>query len=315
MLVSTVICAHSPENYQNLVGAVNSLLEQTHRELEIVIAIDGNEEFYSKVTSDYGGRETVKTVLLKDNAGVSAARNAGVGIARGEIIAFMDDDAVAERHWIENLLSTYLDYDAVAVGGKVLPVWLDKKPDYLPEELYWLVGVTHDGFAGEEVVEVRNTFGPNMSFKREVFDKVGGFNESLGFARRGASYIQAEEPELALKMKRTLGKGVIYNPHAIVYHRVPKSKLGIRVLLGRSFYQGYSKALLSKLNVSAESMATEKSYLRILLVKYIPLRMKRLYRVEELKKLAVLVASIVSVGLGFVCGYAGERIAGRKGPL
>lgn len=315
MLVSTIICAHSLDNYQNLAEAVTSLLVQTHPELEVIIAIDGNEEFYKKVVANYRSRDTVKAVLLRENAGVSAARNAGVMVARGDVIAFMDDDAVADRQWVENLLSTYREYDAVAVGGKILPLWLGEKPDHLPEELYWLVGVTHDGFAGEEVVEVRNTFGPNMSFKREVFEKVGGFSESLGFARKGAFYLQAEEPELALRMKQTLGKGVVYNPHAIVYHKIPQSKLGVGILLRRAFYQGYSKALLGKLNVSADSIATEKSYLRALLLKYIPRRVKRIYRVEELKKLSVLIASILSVGLGFVCGYAEERIAGRKRPL
>ena len=315
MLVSTIICAHSLDNYQNLAEAVTSLLVQTHPELEVIIAIDGNEEFYKKVVANYRSQDTVKAVLLRENAGVSAARNAGVRVARGDVIAFMDDDAVADRQWVENLLGTYREYDAVAVGGKILPLWLGEKPDYLPEELYWLVGVTHDGFAGEEVVEVRNTFGPNMSFKREVFEKVGGFSESLGFARKGAFYLQAEEPELALRMKQTLGKGVVYNPHAIVYHKIPQSKLGVGILLRRAFYQGYSKALLGKLHVSADSMATEKSYLRALLLKYIPRRVKRIYRVEELKKLSVLIASILSVGLGFVCGYAEERIAGRKRPL
>ena len=315
MLVSTIICAHSLDNYQNLAEAVTSLLVQTHPELEVIIAIDGNEEFYKKVVANYRSQDTVKAVLQRENAGVSAARNAGVRVARGDVIAFMDDDAVADRQWVENLLSTYREYDAVAVGGKILPLWLGEKPDHLPEELYWLVGVTHDGFAGEEVVEVRNTFGPNMSFKREVFEKVGGFSESLGFARKGAAYLQAEEPELALRMKQTLGKGVVYNPHAIVYHKIPQSKLGVGILLRRAFYQGYSKALLGKLHVSADSMATEKSYLRALLLKYIPRRVKRIYRVEELKKLSVLIASILSVGLGFVCGYAEERIVGRKRPL
>ena len=315
MLVSAVICAHNLEKYGNLVDAVTSLQKQTHPDLEIIIAIDGDEEFYSRVLADYGSHEAVKAVLLKNNVGVSAARNAGIKVARGEIIAFMDDDAVAERDWIENLLITYKECDAVAVGGKVLPIWLDEKPDHLPEELYWLVGVTHDGFAGEEVVEVRNTFGPNMSFKREVFEKVGGFRESLGFARRGTSYIQAEEPELALRMKRTMGKGVVYNPHAIVYHRITKSKLEVSSLLWRSFYQGYSKALLGRQNISSDAMATERAYLKSLLLKFIPLRIKRLYRLEEMRKLSVLIASILSVCLGFVYGYVVERVMVRERPL
>jgi glycosyltransferase involved in cell wall biosynthesis len=303
MLVSAVVCTHSLDNYPNLVEAVDSLLSQTHTEMEVIVAVDGNAELYERVSAHYGGNKAVKTVLLKESVGVSGARNAGIKAAKGDIIAFIDDDATAEKGWIENLLSTYREYDAAAVGGKVLPVWLGGKPDYLPEELYWLVGITHEGFAEEKVVEVRNTFGPNMSFKKEVFQKAGVFNENLGFARKGTSYIQAEEPEFALRMRRELGKGVIYNPKAVVYHKIPPAKVKVGLLLKRAFYQGYSKALLKKLSISADSVATERSYLKALLFEYIPGRLKRFYRLTELKKLLMLFACIGAVGLGFVYGY------------
>ena len=303
MLVSAVVCTYSLDNYPNLVEAVDSLLAQTHREMEVIIAVDGNAELYEKVSAHYGGNKTVSALLLKENVGVSGARNAGIKAAKGDVIAFIDDDAVAEKGWTENLLGTYREYDAAAVGGKILPVWLGGKPDYLPEELCWLVGITHEGFAGEKVVEVRNTFGPNMSFKKEVFQKAGMFNENLGFARRGTSYIQAEEPEFALRMRRELGKGVIYNPKAVVYHKIPPAKVKVGLLLKRAFYQGYSKALLRKLNISADAMASEKSYLKALLFEYIPRRLKRSYRLTELKKLLMLGACIGAVGLGFVYGY------------
>ena len=306
MLVSVVVCTHSLDNYQNLLQAVDSLWAQTHRETEVVIVVDGNKELHQRIVADYGSRGAMKIVLLEENRGVSAARNAGIRAAQGDILAFFDDDAVAERRWLESLVATYQELEAMAVGGRVLPLWLGRRPDYLPEVLYWLVGVTHEGFAEEKVVEVRNTFGPNMSFRREVFQKVGLFNEDLGFARRGTSYTQAEEPEFALRMKQRLGQGVMYNPEAIVYHKIPPSKVKVGVLLKRAFSQGYSKALLRKLHISADAMAVERSYLKTLLLKYIPLRMKRGYRLPELKKLFILVASVISIGLGFGYGYVKE---------
>jgi len=306
MLVSVVVCTHSLDNYQNLAEAVDSLLEQTHREIEIVVVVDGNEELHQRMVTDYGSQAAIKTVPLKENVGLCRARNAGIGAAQGDIIAFLDDDALAERSWVENLAATYQEFEAIAVGGKILPLWLGQRPDYLPEELYWLVGITHEGFAGEKVTEVRNTFGPNMSFSREVFQKVGLFNENFGFARGGTSYMQGEEAEFTLRMKQKLGQGVIYNPKALVYHKIPPSKVKVKALLKRAFYQGYSKALLRKLNPSADSIATERAYLKSLLLKYIPQRMKRVYCLPELKKLFILVASTISVGLGFVYGYVKE---------
>lgn len=307
MLVSVVVCTCSVDDYQNLVEAVDSLLEQTHREMEIVVVVDGSDELYERTVTHYSSKSNVKIALTKQTSGAFGAANVGVQMARGEIIAFMDDDAIAERRWVENLIDTYHEFDAIAVGGKILPIWRCKKPEYLIEEMYWLVGLTHKGFAEEKAIEVRNTFGPNMSFKREVFNKIGLFNEELGFARRIHSYMQGAEAEFALRMKQQLGKGVSYNPKAIVYHKISPSKVRLKMLLKRAFYQGYSKALLRRLSPSTEALAVERSYLKSLLVKHIPDRIKGLFSrsnsATEMKSLSFLVVSIFSVGIGFLCGY------------
>jgi len=217
MFVSVIVCTHSLNNYKNLKDAVNSLLNQTHKKMEIIIMVDGNQRLYEKVVKDYDNQKKIKMVASKENVGLCGAKNIGIRASRGDVIAFLDDDAIAERGWIENLVNTYIELDAFAVGGKILPIWLCKKPDYFPDEMGWLVGYTHKGFAKEKVVEVRNTFGSNMSFKKEVFERVGLFNERLG--KKGNSCIQAEEVEFTLRMKNKLGKGVVYNPCAIVYHK------------------------------------------------------------------------------------------------
>jgi len=312
MLVSVVICVHSFDQRRDLQEAVASLLEQTHPDLEVIVVVDGDHRLYREAMSDYRGSDPVRAVLLEENAGISAARNAGVAEARGEVVAFIDDDAIADKDWVQTLVGTYEQCDAVAVGGKILPVWLCGQPGHFPEELLWLVGATHDGFAGDTVAEVRNTFGPNMSFRRDVFEKVGGFNENLGFSRRGSSCMQAEEPEFALRMASTLGKRVVYNPAAVVYHKIPESKVRVGTLLRRAFYQGYSKAWVEMQGLSGDSIATERSYLRALLLTSVPARLRRIYRLSELKKLLLLLASVVSVGLGFVYGYCFERSAGWR---
>jgi glucosyl-dolichyl phosphate glucuronosyltransferase len=304
MYVSAVICTHNLNNYQNLVEALRSLLEQTYQEREIIVVVDGNAELFERLTLDYRENAVVRAILLKDNAGVSEARNTGIRVARGDVIAFMDDDAIASSEWMETLVATYKSFDAVAVGGRILPIWTEGEPQYLPEELYWLIGVTHKGFAEDKISEIRNTFGPNMSFKREVFETIGSFNKDLGFSKRSGAYLQAEEPDMALRMKQAFGKGVMYNPEAVVYHKVPLAKLRVGVLVKRSFFQGYSKAILRRMNksVTGHAMDVEKHYLKAMLIKNIPQRMKRAYHLSELKKAAMLIASIISVGLGFVYG-------------
>ena len=307
MFVSIIVCTHSLDNFQNLIDAVDSLLNQTHKEMEIIVVVDGNQELYERIVKVYDTHDNVNIIVTEESLGAFGAGNVGVKAARGDVFAFLDDDAVGEKRWIENLVDIYEKSDAISVGGKILPIWLSKKPDYFPEELGWLVGITHEGFAEEKVHEVRNTFGPNMSFRREVFEKIGLLNEKLGFAKGGTTYMQGAEPEFALRMKNKLGKGVIYNPEAVVYHKIPPSKTRPITLVRRAFYQGYSKALMKRRSSSPESLATEESYLKDLLFKYIPRRVKGIFSsnsIKETKQLSFLATTIISVGLGFLYGYA-----------
>ena len=317
MFVSVITCTCRSDNYQNLLDVVASLLNQTYPEIEIIIVVDGNERLREKIATSYNAQGNIKVTASEESVGVSGARNLGIRKAKGDIIAFLDDDAVADKRWIEGLVNTYQKSDTIAVGGKILPIWLQKRPDYLPEELYWLVGLTYEGFSKEGVTEVRNPLGTNMSFKREVFEKVGLFSQDFGFARKGASYMQGEEPEFALRMQNTLGKGVIYNPNLIVYHKVPGSKAKLGILLKRAFYQGYTKALLKRISSSPKPLATEESYLKDLLLRCIPQKMKELIlrtgSVANVKQLLVLFTSILAVGLGFVYGQL--RSSSRKWKL
>ena len=312
MLVSTVIPSFKIDSYSDLADAIDSLLNQSYADIEVIVVIHTSKNLYEEIVKAYVTENKVKVLFSERSLGAAAARNVGIKAARGDILAFIDDDAVADEKWVEILVETYKELDAVAVGGKILPMWLPGKPAYFPEELYWLVGVTHKGFAEDKIVEVRNAFGPNMSFKREVFEQVGLFNENLGFAKRGTSYIQAEETEFSLRMTSKFGVGVIYNPEAIVHHKIPVSKARLKLLLKRSFYQGYSKVLLQKWGSSPNSISTEKSYLKDLLLKYIPQRIKKVFtapdRVAQVKQLSVLPCSIVAVGLGFLYGHVRQII-------
>jgi len=142
--------------------AIGSLKIQSYDNLEIIAVIDGNKELYEKIMEDKVKID--KIILNEKNLGLSESRNKGIKEAKGDIIAFFDDDAVADENWVKELIKMYENYDAIAAGGKLLPKWVTKKLNFLPEEYYWLIGATHKGFP-EDVTEVRNTFRSNPSFK------------------------------------------------------------------------------------------------------------------------------------------------------
>jgi hypothetical protein len=178
-----------------------------------------------------------ETVFVRFDGPLAAARNRGAGAATGEAYCFLDLDVMASPGWgdaIRNGLS-----DHAAAGGPALPVWpLGRRPSHLPELWDWLVGC---GPYHDNVTRVRNTYGCNIAFRADVFDALGGFDEDYGL---GAELGQAEEAELAARMRDEWGGTTLYDPDAAVYHRVDGSQVRLPALLKRAFVQGRAKAAM-----------------------------------------------------------------------
>jgi len=301
MLVSVILCTYAPDAYDHFTEAADSVLAQTHDDVELVLVVDGTEDVFDRVRADYGEREDVVVHCNDENRGLLESRNRGVELASGDVVAFIDDDAVAEECWIEELLVAYEDRDAIAAGGKMTPEWVAGKPAFLPEEFYWLVGVTHRGFADGEG-EVRNTFGSNVSFRREVFLDLGGFDPAIG-GRQGDANLQGGETELCARMRAGYGKGVYYVPDAEVAHKVFAYRTRVGWLLDRAFWQGYSKRAMETL--APESGGEETDFLERLLTEFVPRRLRRLAgspSVSGILQLAALFALTGTVGLGYLYG-------------
>ncbi|MHC3437874.1 glucosyl-dolichyl phosphate glucuronosyltransferase [Natrialbaceae archaeon A-gly3] len=241
MEVSVVVCTYSMDRYDVFCEAVESLFGQTYEPVEVVLVVDGNETVFERVQGEFGGRDDVIVHCNDDNRGVSYSRTRGAQLASGDIVAFLDDDAVACPDWVEQLVRVYEQTGAIAAGGSLVGDWLAGRPWYLPREFFWLVGVTHPGFA-EPWEEVRNTFESNISFRRDVFLNLGGFDPEMG--PTADRYLHSEGAEIGARMHAEYGRGVIYNPAAVVEHKVFEHRLRPRWLLRRAFKQGYSKRLL-----------------------------------------------------------------------
>jgi glycosyltransferase involved in cell wall biosynthesis len=305
MRVSVVVCEHDLERYDDCRDAADSVLEQTHDDVELVLVSDGADDVCAAFRADYAdagdATHDTKIVCLDENVGLLRARNAGAEAATGEVVAFLDDDAVAAPDWLELLCAVYEDRDVPAVGGKMVPEWVAGKPAHLPAEFYWLVGVTHDGFA-EGPGEVRNTFGSNISFRREVFLDLGGFEAEIG-GRKGGANLQGGETELCARMAAEYGHGVYYVPDAEVGHKVFEYRTDLFWLLDRAFWQGYSKRGMEVL--VPESTGAESAFLGHLLSTSLPRRVRQLATgpsTTKLLQLVMLPVFTAAVGLGYLWG-------------
>lgn len=306
MRVSVVICTHTMDRYDHVCDAAKSVFAQTYDDVELVFVSDGDEAVADRIEAEFGERDDVLVHYNDQNEGLAVARNNGAAVATGDVIAFLDDDAVADERWVEELLSVYTEQDVPAVGGRMAPAWVAGKPSYLPAEFYWLVGVTHRGFGPNgdphEAGEVRNTFGSNISFRRDIFEALGGFERDIG-GRTGDKNLQAEEPELCARLQREYGHGVYYNPDALVAHKVFRYRTDPGWLIDRAFWQGYSKRGMEVL--LPESTGDESAFLSRLLFEFAPGRATNLVRSPSLTALLQFVFLFIltaGVGIGYLYG-------------
>ena len=136
----------------------------------------------------------------------------------------------------------------------------------------WIVGCTYKGFNECRSI-VRNPIGANMSFRKNIFDKIGYFSSNFG--RFGKILLSSEETELCMRLYKNIPNAkVVYEPSAIVFHKVPKFRESIKYIWERSFFEGMSKSLVnSKFNGKAD-LSREDSYMKYLLRTAVPARAK-----------------------------------------
>jgi len=300
MNVSVIVCTYTMDRYEVFTEAVESVLAQHYEPLDIVLVIDGNTEVYEHAVEDFGSRENVVIHNNNENKGISYSRTKGAELATGEIVAFIDDDGVAEPDWIDKHVEAYRETEAVAVAGYVAPNWVTQKPDFFPAEFYWLVGCTELSFA-EDGETVRNGYGSNVSYRREVFLDVGGYDVNTG--RKGDQHIQAHEAPVGIRIREEYGQGVKYVEDAVVHHTLFEYRGDFRWLVFRSFWQGFSKRVMSLLYPN--TAGNENAYLKMLLLRSLPRRAKKALigpSLSQAKQFVAIVVFTAAVGLGYLYG-------------
>lgn len=252
--VSVVICTYTGGRFDDLRRAVDSVAGQTRAPLETLVVVDHAPEVLARIRDELPGPIAVESRGVR---GLSAARNTGLGLARGDVVAFLDDDAIAAPDWLERIAEIYADERVLGVGGSIVPLW-QRRPRWFPPEFEWVVGCTYRGMPTSRT-EVRNVIGANMSFRRDVLDEVGGFR--IGIGRVGTKPIGCEETEFCIRARGIRPDGaIVYEPLARVQHRVPDLRASCRYFLGRCYAEGLSKAQVAAAAGVGRALATERTY-------------------------------------------------------
>ena len=303
--VSVIVAAYTEDRWHDTVEAIDSVLNQSVLPLEVILVIDHNPGLAERARAELRG------VMILENAGprgASGARNTGVMNSRGDVLVFLDDDAVATPDWLRFLCRHFDDGDVVGVGGGLTPAWPATRPQWFPREFDWVVGGSYTGMP-EAAAPIRNVWSGNMAIRRTAFDAVDGFRP--GFGKTGG-VSRPEDTDLCLRVREAVPGGYwMYEPVAEVAHKVPPDRSTPSFFLKRCWNEGRGKAALAKLVGVEASTATERRYA----TQVLPRGFFRELRLGVLgRKTAHLQRSIAIVaGLAWtVAGMLTEIVTGKR---
>lgn len=301
MRTSIVICSYSVDRWRDLVDAVESCRAQSMPADQLLVVIDHNPILAARAHEKF---DNVDVLENQFDRGLSGARNTGLRAATGDVIAFLDDDAVADVQWLAELVAPMLDSRVAGVGGWVVPRWTDAAPRWFPETFSWVLGCSYAGLP-DDGDEIRNPIGASMAFRSSVFDIAGGFSSDLG--RVGSNASGCEETELCIRYaKRVPGDRFVLSRRAIVHHRVPASRLTWRYHLQRCWSEGLSKAAVSTLVGTNDGLRSERSYVARALPAEVLASARKILRspVTECNRLTHVIIGLAATSCGYVQGLA-----------
>jgi len=239
MDITVILCTYNRANA--LSAALDSVLASglPGRSWEILVVDNNCKDNTREVVQDFCARYPHRIrYVFEARQGLSNARNAGIREARGEIIAFMDDDVSVDPNWLQTLTAHFFDGPWSGAGGRVRPPKAFVAPDWLTLDGGEMdaSGVLALFDAGNEPGELKKPpFGANMAFRRGMFEKYGNFRADLG--RCGDDLIGNEDTEFGNRLIAA-GEPLRYEPGAIVYHPVSEDRLNKRYFLDWWFAYG-----------------------------------------------------------------------------
>jgi len=200
---SVIIVTHDV-NISVLEEIIDLLKSSTRNSCEILI-IENSE----KSQLDYlASRPGLTYIKLKRNYGITAARNIGIHYAKGNILIFLDDDAIPGKNFVDEHIRAYQEYNIYALRGKCLPK---------TKSVYNYFAIHYD--LGDNVIHSFIDLEGNSSFKRDILTQVGGFNTNLD---GGAGHEGLEISRRVINETKNRDS-IIYYPNAVIYHNYSKS--------------------------------------------------------------------------------------------
>jgi glycosyltransferase involved in cell wall biosynthesis len=226
ILISVVICSYNRADY--IINAIDSLYKQTFSKdrFEVFVVDNNSIDNTGELVTDYIKKHQDFNInyLNESRQGASFARNTGAAYSKGKLLCFMDDDAIAEKNYLQRIADFFEQHkDSVGLGGRIIPRYIPAKPAWMSHFVSSLVGNFDYSPHITEFKPGKYPLESNMIVQKDAFDAIGGFNTELPGVK-GTLRIGGEGKDFFLRLQEG-GNKIFYDPHVIVEHVVEVKKL------------------------------------------------------------------------------------------
>lgn len=245
-MVSVIVCTMGrPEALARCLAGV---CQGAGEPFEILVIDQSRDSLTARrVKEEFGARGNV-SYIHSEKVGLSHARNLGAATAHGEILLYVDDDAVPGPGWLEAYRSAFVEILPVPgmMTGKTLPVYETERPPWYPLSREYLLGVYDLGDQRRPLPENHLPVGANFGVWSHLVSALGGFDDRLGFNEsRGKGQVAGEDSLLGLKVLGA-GHSLWYEPRAVVSHHIGARKLSRAYFLKRHYWEGITHITLQE---------------------------------------------------------------------
>jgi GT2 family glycosyltransferase len=296
--ISAIVCAYTEDRWELMLQAVASVQTQTLQPCEIILCIDHNETLFRRCAAHWAdfaaSTPPIRVIQNKYEGHLGSARNTAAEIAAGEILAFLDDDAAADKDWLAILTAPYQDERIGAVGGRPIPVFETGRPVWFPAQFDWVFGCAYEGLPTSRS-PLAHLIGANMSVRRILLEQVGGFHSD-----------NHDDMDMCHRVAHLRGSdAVIYEPAATVRHFVPASRPTWKYFWRRCFFVNKGKVEAFAQMGDAATLGAEARFVWYALTKGVARGILQTAK-GDARGLARAAAIVAGVGLA-----AAGHIAGR----
>lgn len=300
--VSVIATTVSRKRLSDFHDLILTLGDQDVDDFELIVVVDEDESYFKEIEAmvkecDY----PCKVVFNDDNQGLAHSRNLGIGYAKGEIFAFIDDDAEPHPQWIRTMVQNFEDSNVGGMAGDIIPKWMAEGMDWFPRELYWMISCSYS-ITPQERGEIDRGFGVDMAFSRSAIEKVGRFDKRFGITKK--RWIGGEDTEMFIRVKMA-GYKVIFEPDMRVSHHIHPQRLQLNNLIKRAIAQGRGTVIMKRgLNIKV-SDRSGKSYILDSFFRFVPTKMKGVLTKNAIPNIRDL-GLVMSINIFIIIGYVVE---------